>query len=121
MNAAVLRIRDVYPGSRFDFIHPGSRVQGFQDPGSGNWNAVISIQNHSGLTQSRRKLNAFSRRLSVRKNHFLIDSVYPEPISAWVQCRLNVIFKHRNIFSLTISLNNTGTRWKLNLPESTPC
>ncbi len=25
---ALLRIRDVYPGTRFDFIHPGSRFQG---------------------------------------------------------------------------------------------
>ncbi len=44
---AVLRIRDVYPGS--DFFHSGSWIQGWQDPGSGSATKNFSIFNAKNL------------------------------------------------------------------------
>jgi hypothetical protein len=41
----VLRIRDVYPGSRIRIFHPGSRIQGQKDSGSGSAQNSLNIFN----------------------------------------------------------------------------
>ncbi len=40
---AMLRIRDVYPGSGSEFFHPGSRFKKIPDPGSGSASKNLSI------------------------------------------------------------------------------
>ncbi len=51
VNAAVLRIREVYPDPGFDFFHPGSRLQGWQDPGPGS--ASKNLSNFNPKTNTK--------------------------------------------------------------------
>jgi len=50
----VLRIQDVYPGS--EFVHPGSRVKKFPDPGSGSASKNLSIFNPKNCFQALGKM-----------------------------------------------------------------
>ncbi len=52
---AVLRIRDVYPGSRIlIFTHPGSRIS---DPGSRIWDPGSRIQKQQQKREVKKKLD----------------------------------------------------------------
>jgi hypothetical protein len=53
--SAVLRIRDVYPGSDFSIQDPGSRDKKIPDPGSGSASKNLSIFNTKKLFLSSRK------------------------------------------------------------------
>ncbi len=50
----VLRIRDVYPGSRIRIFHPGFRVKKILFPGSGSASKNLSIFNQKIVSSSRK-------------------------------------------------------------------